>query len=48
MKSQDFTAELRARGAEPLLLGPSEFSQYIRRESEKWAKVVKAGKVTSQ
>ena len=48
MKSQDFTSELRARGAEPLLLGPSEFSQYIRRESEKWAKVVKAGKVTSQ
>lgn len=48
MKSPEFVAELRARGAEPLLLGPSEFSQYIRRESEKWAKVVKAGKVTSE
>jgi tripartite-type tricarboxylate transporter receptor subunit TctC len=48
MKASEFTAELRARGAEPLLLGPSEFAEYIRRESDKWAKVVKAGKVTSQ
>jgi tripartite-type tricarboxylate transporter receptor subunit TctC len=48
MKSPEFTAELRARGAEPLLLAPAEFARYIRRESEKWGKVVKAGKVTAE
>ena len=48
MKSPEFQAELRARGAEPLLVGPAEFGAYIRRESAKWAKVVKAGKVTAE
>jgi tripartite-type tricarboxylate transporter receptor subunit TctC len=47
MKAPEFATELRARGAEPLLLGPAESSEYIRRESEKWARVVKAGRVTS-
>jgi tripartite-type tricarboxylate transporter receptor subunit TctC len=48
MKSPEFQAELRTRGAEPLLIGPADFSAYIRRESAKWAKVVKAGKVTAE
>ena len=48
MKSPEFQAELRARGAEPMLMGPADFAAYIRRESEKWAKVVKAGKVTAE
>jgi tripartite-type tricarboxylate transporter receptor subunit TctC len=48
MKAPDFLTELQARGAEPLFLGPAEFSKYIRRESEKWARVVRAGKVTAQ
>ena len=48
MKTPEFLAELKAWGAEPLLIGPAEFAVYIRHESEKWAKVVKAGKVTAE
>ncbi|HYH41869.1 MAG TPA: tripartite tricarboxylate transporter substrate binding protein [Burkholderiales bacterium] len=48
MKSPEFQSELKARDVEPLLVGPAEFSAYIRRESEKWGKVIKAGRITSE
>ena len=48
MKSPEFQNELRARDVEPLLVGPAEFSAYIRRESEKWGKVIKAGRITAE
>jgi tripartite-type tricarboxylate transporter receptor subunit TctC len=43
-----FEAELKARGVERLVLGPKEFQSYIRRESERWAKVVKAARITAE
>lgn len=43
MKQREFDDELRARGVERRVLGPAEFGDYIRRESAKWARVVKAG-----
>jgi len=44
----EFEAELRARGVDKLVLGPAEFRAYIQRESDRWAKVVKAGRITSE
>jgi tripartite-type tricarboxylate transporter receptor subunit TctC len=44
----EFEAELKARGVESLVLGPREFQAYIRRESERWARVVKAGRITAE
>jgi tripartite-type tricarboxylate transporter receptor subunit TctC len=41
----EFEKELEARGVEKLLLGPKEFSTYIRRESAKWEKVAKAARL---
>lgn len=41
----DYEKDLEARGVEKLVLGPKEFTTYIRIESEKWRKVVAAGKV---
>lgn len=46
MKDPEFQGELRARDVEPLLVGPVEFSAHIRRESEKWGQVIKAGRIT--
>jgi tripartite-type tricarboxylate transporter receptor subunit TctC len=40
----DYEKDLEARGVEKLVLGPKEFTTYIRAESEKWRKVVAAGK----
>jgi len=48
MKSPDFLKELAARDVESLLLGPAELSQYMRRETQKWGKVIKAGKISAQ
>jgi tripartite-type tricarboxylate transporter receptor subunit TctC len=48
IKNADFINELKARDVEPLLVGPSEFSAYIRRESAKWGKVIKAGRITAE
>jgi tripartite-type tricarboxylate transporter receptor subunit TctC len=42
---REFEEELKARGVEKLVLGPREFADYIRHESAKWAKVVKAGNI---
>jgi len=47
MKNPEFQAELRARDVEPLLVGPADFSNYIRGESQKWGKLIKAGKITA-
>jgi tripartite-type tricarboxylate transporter receptor subunit TctC len=44
----EFEAELKARGVERVVLGPKEFGDYIRRESARWARVVKAGRITSE
>jgi tripartite-type tricarboxylate transporter receptor subunit TctC len=33
---------LLSQGAEPALLGPEEFRDYIRADIAKWAKVIKA------
>ena len=43
-----YEAELEARGVEPKLLGPAQFRDYIQRESERWGKVVKAGRITAE
>jgi tripartite-type tricarboxylate transporter receptor subunit TctC len=40
----DYEKDLEARGVEKLVLGPKEFSAYIRAESDKWRKVVATGK----
>lgn len=42
---REFEEELKTRGVERLVLGPREFADYIKRESAKWAKVVKAGNI---
>lgn len=44
----DFEKELEARGVEKLVLGPKEFGAYIRRESDKWSKVVAAEKAADK
>jgi tripartite-type tricarboxylate transporter receptor subunit TctC len=44
----EFEAELKARGVERLVLGPNEYRDYIKRESDRWAKVVKAGRITAE
>ena len=48
MKNPEFVNELKARDVEPLLIGPAEFSAYIRRESAKWGNVIKAGRISAQ
>ncbi len=48
MKSPEFQSHLKKRGAEPLFVGRAEFAAYIRDESAKWAKVVKAAGLANQ
>ena len=48
MKSSEFQSFLKKSGAEPLLVGRGDFDKYIRDESGKWARVVKAAGITSQ
>ncbi len=48
MQKREFEEELKARGVERLVLGPAEFAEYIRGESAKWAKVVKAGGIRGE
>lgn len=45
MRRPDFEEELRGQGVEGVVLGPKEFADFIRRETEKWARVVKAAKL---
>ena len=39
---------LQARGAEPSPLGPDEFTAFVKKEVEKWAKVVESTGMTAQ
>jgi tripartite-type tricarboxylate transporter receptor subunit TctC len=36
---------LLSQGAEPALLGPEEFRDYIKADIAKWAKVIKAANI---
>jgi tripartite-type tricarboxylate transporter receptor subunit TctC len=45
MATPEMKAYMQAQGAEIFLLGPREFGDYLRSESAKWAKVVKAANV---
>ena len=46
--SQEMKQRLAADGAEPLGSTPAEFGAFIRREIEKWGKVVEAAKIEKQ
>lgn len=48
MKNPEFRSYLEKSGAEPVLLGPEDFAKYIREESERWGRVVKAAGVRAQ
>jgi tripartite-type tricarboxylate transporter receptor subunit TctC len=37
---------LLTQGAEPMLMEPAKFSEFLKQETEKWAKVVKAANLT--
>jgi len=37
---------LLTQGAEPMLMEPAKFTEFLKRETEKWAKVVKAANLT--
>ena len=37
----DVRAEWARQGAAPLAMGPDEFSQYLRDDIEKWARIVR-------
>jgi tripartite-type tricarboxylate transporter receptor subunit TctC len=43
--TQDFRNFLAAQGAEPFLMDPAEFAAYLRTDTARWAKVVKAAKI---
>ncbi|HEU0202005.1 MAG TPA: tripartite tricarboxylate transporter substrate binding protein [Burkholderiaceae bacterium] len=42
LDSADVQAALRAQGFDIVKAGPEEFARYIRREAEKWAKVIQS------
>jgi len=46
LQSPDVRAKLAAQGAEPLGSTPDEYAAYVRKELERWARVVKATGVT--
>jgi tripartite-type tricarboxylate transporter receptor subunit TctC len=43
LKEPEVVERIRALGAEPMPMTPSEFGAYVARDLEKWVKVVKAG-----
>jgi tripartite-type tricarboxylate transporter receptor subunit TctC len=45
VESADMKKFLLTQGAEPMLMDPPKFSEFLRAETEKWAKVVKAAKL---
>jgi tripartite-type tricarboxylate transporter receptor subunit TctC len=45
VNSEEMKKVLESQGAEPDLMGPSEFGKYIQAETSKWGKVVKAGNI---
>jgi tripartite-type tricarboxylate transporter receptor subunit TctC len=42
VESADMKKFLMTQGAEPMLMEPPKFTEFLRVETEKWAKVVKA------
>lgn len=46
LQSADVKAKLAAQGAEPLGSTPDEYAAYVRKELDRWARVVKATGVT--
>jgi tripartite-type tricarboxylate transporter receptor subunit TctC len=46
LKSADVRDRLALQGAEPLGSSPEEYGAYLRKETERWAGVVKATGVT--
>jgi tripartite-type tricarboxylate transporter receptor subunit TctC len=46
--SQEMKKRLAADGAEPLGTTPAEFAAFIRRELDKWGKVVDVAKIEKQ
>lgn len=44
--SPDFQSRLGVEGAVPLLGGPAEYAALIRKESAKWAEIVKSSGAT--
>ena len=45
MKTPDVRERFAADGFEPLGLGPTEFSNYLRAEILKWARIVKTANI---
>ena len=43
-----YEAELEARGVEAVLLAPAAYREYVRRESDRWRKVVQTAKITAE
>ena len=41
----DIAANLSGQGADPVGSTPEEFGRYMRNETEKWAKIVKAANI---
>ena len=48
LRSKEMKDRLAADGAEPLGSSPAEFGAFIRRELDKWSKVVEAAKIEKQ
>jgi len=48
LRSKEMKDRLAADGAEPLSSTPAEFAAFIRRELDKWSKVVAAAKIEKQ
>lgn len=48
MDTAEMKANLIAQGIDPLLMGPKEFAEYVKAESAKWAKVVKAAGIKAE
>jgi tripartite-type tricarboxylate transporter receptor subunit TctC len=48
LRSREMKERLAADGAEPLGSTPGEFGSFIRRELDKWSRVVEAAKIERQ
>ena len=48
LRSADLKQRLTAEGMEVVASTPDEFGRYIRSETEKWAKVIKAAGIKAQ
>ena len=48
VRSSEITARLHAQGSEPSPLATDEFAVFVKKEVEKWAKVVAATGMTAE